>query len=182
MMKKICFVVALLACVLMSTTAMAASANKELCLAATSNSGVTSTHILSYTALSAGHVLFYGESCYTIPETNGSPGAVDCLPVHGSGIIYENKFEIAVEGVENNADFGIDVFTSGQSHFWISTETLTGTYASESTNYIEGEKFQDLDRGTVAAVKCPAVPKSELDADRRFQQLIKQLDALGNVE
>jgi len=181
-MKKICFVVALLACVLVSTTAMAASANKELCLAATSNSGVTSTHILSYTALSAGHVLFYGETCYIIPAREGAPESLDCLPVHGSGLIYENKFEIAVQGVENNADFGVDIFTSGQTHFWISTETLTGTYASESTNYIEGEKFEDLDRGTVAAVKCPAVPKSELDADKRFSQLIKQLDAMGNVE
>ncbi len=178
-MKKIYSVVALLAFALMSTTAMAA-ANKELCLSATSdNAPVTSSHTLSYTGLSNGHVLFYGDSCYAVPAAQGAPEAKDCLPVSGSGILYENKLEIAVQGVEYMADLGIGVFTSGQSHFWLSTDTMTGTYSNLSTNYLGGQSFQEFDTGTVVAVKCHAVPKSEVDADKQFDKLIKKIDMLG---
>ncbi len=182
-MKKIYLVVALLAFVLMSATAIAQKADKELCLSAYSdNADVTSTHILSYTGLSNGHVIFYGETCYVIPARVGAPESVDCLPVTGSGILYENKIEIAVQGAEYTTDFGPGIFTSGQTHFSISIPAMTGTYASLSVNYIEGEKFQEFDNGTVTAVKCPAVSKSEIDADKQFKKLIDQLDKLGNVE
>ena len=180
-MRKICSMVVLLGVVFISTAAMAESANKELCLTATSNSApVTSTHTLSYTGLSNGHVLFYGDSCYVIPAREGVAESRDCLPVSGTGILYENKLEIAVQGVEYMADLGIGVFTSGQTHFWISTQTLTGTYSALSTNYIAGQSYQEFDEGVVTAVKCHAVPKSELDADKQFKNFIKQIDVLGN--
>ncbi len=179
-MKKIYAMVALLAFVLMSATAMAGIANKELCLSTTSsNAPVTSSHTLSYTGLSNGHVLFYGNSCYTIPAREGAPESKDCLPVSGTGILYENKLEIAVQGVEYMTDLGIGIFTSGQTHFWLSTDTLTGTYSSLSTNYVGGQGFQEFDNGTVAAVKCHAVPKSEVDADKQFEKFIKNIDMLG---
>jgi hypothetical protein len=179
-MKRIHLIVALLAFVLVSTTAMAEIANKELCLSATSsNAPVTSSHTLSYTGLSNGHVLFYGDSCYVIPPMEGITGSKDCLPVSGTGILYESKLEIAVQGVEYMTDLGVGVFTSGQTHFWLSTDTLTGTYTSLAANYVGGQGFQEFDSGTVTAVKCHAVSKSETDADKQFDKFIKRIDMLG---
>src|SRR5512135_73154 len=91
--KRICFVVVLLVLVLLSATAFAQKADKELCLTSKSdNSAVTSqnTHVLSYTGLSNGHVLFYGETCYVIPAANELPESTGCLPGSGSGILSNN--------------------------------------------------------------------------------------------
>ena len=98
-MKKIYSIVALLAVVLMSTSAMAVSADKELCLFTSSSDGTATTQMtihLSYTGLSAGHVSFYGESCYIISAVGQAPEVRDCMPMFGSGILNENMLEIGV--------------------------------------------------------------------------------------
>ncbi len=187
-MKKVCFVMVLLAVALVSTTAFAqGKPNKELCLVAASNNPTVttqSTHVLSYTGLANGHVLLYGETCYIIPATPPVAEVRDCLPVFGSGILNEGKLEFALQGAEFNTESGFAIFTQGTFHMLLSIDTLTGTYASESVNYfeVEGQPLQQevFDSGTITAVKCPAVPKSELDADKQFKKLIDQLDKLGN--
>ncbi len=190
-MKKIYVVVVLLAFVLMSTTAIAQKADKELCLNATvtspppgtvGSSGFSNqrTLALSYTGLSNGHVIFYGESCYDIAAAGTEPEVKGCMPVVGSGILSEGKLEFNVQGVEYMTSYGVGVFISGQTHILLSIDTLTGTYAGESVYYIEGNRQEVFDSGTVSAVKCPAVPKSEIDADNQFKKLIDQLDKMGN--
>lgn len=186
-MEKRISVVALLVLVLIPATAFAQSSanNRELCLAAqSSNPAVTtqSTHVLSYTGLTAGHVLFYGETCYVVPANPPLPEVKDCLPVSGSGILNEGKLEFSMQGAEYNSESGFGVFTSGIFHVLLSLDTLTGTYATESVNYYQLEsgplKQEFFDTGNVTAVKCPEVSQSEREADILFQKLIRQLDAL----
>jgi len=183
-MKKICLVVSVLALVLVSTAAIAQS-NKELCLDTQSNNPAVTTqttYILSYTGLSNGHVLLYGETCYTIPANPPIPEVTDCLPVSGAGLLNEGKLEFSVQGSESNNEYGFNTFTTGIFHVLLSIDTLTGTYATESEVYYEvGEEpiqVEAFDTGTVTAVKCPAVSQSEKDADKQFEKLIKQLDSL----
>jgi hypothetical protein len=190
-MKKICFVVAVLVLVLVSTSAFAQKANKEFCLNATTTSPapggqgepVTSqrTLVLSYSDLTNGHVIFYGESCYFIPAIPPNPEVKECMPVVGSGILSKNKLEFNVQGVEYMSSYGIGVFISGQSHVLLAIDTLTGTVAGESVYYIGETRQEIFDSGTIQAVKCPAVPQSELDADKQFKKLVDQLDKLGNL-
>jgi hypothetical protein len=184
-MKKIYSIVALLALVLVSTSAMAASADKELCLFTSSSDPTTSTTtsrtlVLSYTGLNAGHVSFYGESCYIISAVGQAPEVRDCMPMFGSGILNENKLEIAVQGVEVIIDYGARVLLSGIIHVLLSIDTLTGTYAGESVYYIGGERQELFESGPMTAVKCPAVSKDEIAADKLFKKLVEQLDKLGN--
>jgi hypothetical protein len=185
-MKKVCLIIALLVVALVSTTAYGqGKADKELCLSATSNGApVTSTHILSYSDLSAGHVLFYGETCYVVPANPPIPEVKDCLPVTGSGILNEGKLEFSVQGAEYNNEYGFGVFTTGIFHVLLSLDTLTGTYATESVSYYEvvnGPLQQEsFDSGTATAVKCPAVSRSEMDADRQFRKSMDRIDRLGN--
>jgi len=184
-MKKIYLVVALLAVVLMSSSAMAVSADKELCLFTSSSDGTASTQRtihLSYTGLIAGHVSFYGESCYIISAVGEAPEVRDCMPMFGSGILNENQLEIGLQGVEVIIDYGARVLLSGAIHILLSIDTLDGTYAGESVYYIGGERQEVFESGPMTAVKCPAVTKSEIDADKQFKKLIDQLDKLGNVE
>jgi hypothetical protein len=190
-MKKLCFVVAVLVLVLVSTSAFAQKGDKELCLNATGTTPapggqgnpVTSqrTIVLSYTGLSNGHVIFYGESCYDIPAVPPNPEVKDCMPVIGSGILDSSKLEFNLQGVEYMTSFGIGVFISGQMHVLLATDTLSGTYAGDSTYYVADQRQELLDTGTIAAVKCPATSKSEADADKQFQKLIDQIDKLGNL-
>jgi hypothetical protein len=186
-MKKICYVVAVLVLVLVSTGAFAQKADKELCLITNSSNPAVTTqtnHILSYTALSNGHVLFYGETCYVVPANPPIPAVVDCLPVSGSGILNEGKLEFSVQGAEYNNEYGFGTFTSGIFHVLLSLDDLTGTYATESVTYYQvGEsptQVEFFDTGTAAAVKCPPVTKEEKDADKEFQQAIDRIDKLGN--
>ena len=55
-----------------------------------------------------GHSQFYGSSCYVVPATPGTPSTSDCAPVHGSGIVFENRFEMSLQGAENQQDFGVE--------------------------------------------------------------------------
>lgn len=185
-MKKICLVVALLAFVLVSTTATAKS-DKELCLVTQSrNPAVTtqSTHILSYTGLSNGHVVLYGETCYVVPPNPPIPEVRDCLPVSGSGILNEGKLEFSVQGAEYNDEYGFGAFTTGIFHVVLSLDTFTGTYATESVTYYVVElgeepiQLEFFDAGTASAVKCPPVSQAEKDADKLFKQMIEELDNL----
>lgn len=181
-MKKIYSIVALLALVLMSTSAIAVTADKELCLYTSSSDGTTTTQRtlhLSYTGLSAGHVSFYGESCYIISAVGEAPEVRDCMPMFGSGILNENKLEIAVQGVEVIVDYGARVLLSGVIHVLLSIDTLDGTYNGESVYYIGGERQELFESGPMTAVKCPAVSKDEIAADKLFKKLIDQLDRLG---
>ena len=105
-----------------------------------------------------GHSLFYGSSCYVVPATAGTPSTNDCAPVHGSGIVFEDKFEIALQGAENQQDFGIDVLTINNVHIWIKNlATLTGTWSGEANSYIDGgpQGARQFDKGTAAVVTCP---------------------------
>ena len=80
------------------------------------------------------------------------------MAVHGSGIVFEDKFEIALQGVENQQDFGKDVLTINNVHIWIKNlGTLTGTWSGESNTYIEDgpQGARQFDKGTAAAVTCP---------------------------
>lgn len=190
-MKKLCFVVAVLVLVLVSTSAFAQKADKELCLNAIGTTpppggqgdSVQSkrTLVLSYTGLTNGHVIFYGESCYTIPAIPPNPEVKDCMPVIGSGILANNKLEFNVQGTEYTNSYGVGVFISGQTHVLLTIDTLTGTYAGESVYYI-GDLRQELsDSGIITAEKCPTETKDEVDADKQFQKLIDQIDKLGNL-
>jgi hypothetical protein len=182
-MKKIYSIVVLLALVLMSTSAIAATADKELCLYTSSSDGTATTQRtihLSYTGLSAGHVSFYGESCYIISAVGEAPEVRDCMPMFGSGILNENMLEIGVQGVEVIVDYGARVLLSGVIHVLLSIDTLDGTYAGESVYYIGGERQELFESGPMTAVKCPAVSQSEIAADKQFKKLIDRLDRLGN--
>jgi hypothetical protein len=184
-MRKAYLIIALLALVLMSTSAIAVTADKELCLFTSSSDGTVSTQRtvhLSYTGLSAGHVSFYGESCYIIPAVGQAPEVRDCMPMFGSGILNENMLEIAVQGVEVIVDYGARVLLSGVIHVLLSIDTLDGTYAGESVYYIGGERQELFESGPMTAVKCPAVSRSETDADWQFRRLIDRIDRLGNEE
>ena len=185
-MKRICLVVTVLAMVLVSTAALAQSNSELYLVTQSSNPAVTteSTHILSFTGVSNGHVLFYGETCYVVPANPPIPEVRDCLPVSGSGILNEGELEFSVQGAEYNNEFGFGAFTTGIFHVLLSLDTLAGTFATESVTYYDiGEEpvqVEFFDTGIAAAVKCPAVPQSEKDADKQFEKLIKQLDAMGN--
>jgi hypothetical protein len=182
-MKKIYSIVVLLALVLISTSAIAATADKELCLYTSSSDGTATTQrtlVLSYTGLSAGHVSFYGESCYIISAVGEAPEVRDCMPMFGSGILNENMLEIAVQGVEVIIDYGARVLLSGVIHILLSIDTLDGTYAGESVYYIGGERQELFESGPMTAVKCPAVSRSEIDADMQFRRSMDRIDRLGN--
>lgn len=140
MVKRICSIIAFLAMVLMLTAAIAQTADREMCLSAKpGNADITTIPAVSHTEVSNGHVISHGGTCYNIPAAPGASTSVDCLPEHGSVILRGDKIEVAVQGIECTTDFGPNVFTSGQTHFWISTDTMTGAYASQSFN-----SFSDL--------------------------------------
>jgi len=161
--------------VFLSTNGYAGNTEQEFCLEAASPlTNVTHHLTLSFTGLKNGHVLLYGASCYDL-----LPVTSDCVPVEGTAILFENKLEMVMHGAENQADFGVDVFLTGNTHFWIDDLTqLTGTWASESITYIEGgpQGLQEFDKGTVKAVSCPAVTEAEKQADNEFANIFKALD------
>ena len=181
-MKKIYSIIVLLALVLMSTTAMAASADKELCLAATIDTTPSSerTLILSYSDLSNGHVIFYGESCYIIAAVGEQPEVRECMPVFGSGILYGDNLEFAVQGVEVIVEYGARVLLSGAIHVLLPIDTLSGTFSGESVYYIGGVRQEVFESGLMDAVKCPRETRREERADQRFERAIKRLDKLGD--
>ena len=184
-MKKIYSIVALLAVVLISTSAMAVPADKELCLftsvpATDSTPSSERTLTLTYTGLDDGHVIFYGESCYIIGAIGQQEEVRDCMPVFGSGILYEDILEIGLQGVEAIVKYGARVLLSGTTHIWLSTNTLDGTLTGESVYYIGGERQEVYEFLPIAAVKCPAISQQEIAADKKFKKLIEQLDKLGN--
>jgi hypothetical protein len=105
-----------------------------------------------------GHSLFYGSSCYVVPATPGTPSTSDCAPVHGSGIVFEDRFEMSLQGAENQQDFGVDVLTINNVHIWIKNlANLTGTWSGEANSYIDGgpQGVRQFDKCTAAAVTCP---------------------------
>jgi hypothetical protein len=101
--------------------------------------------------------LFYGAACYVIPAGTGT-ASDDCVAVNGSGLVFENRFEISLHGVENQQDFGHDILTISNTHIWIKNlSNLTGTWSAESSTYIEGgpQGLRQFDKGAAAAVTCP---------------------------
>ncbi len=186
-MKKIYSIIVLLALVLMSTAAMAVSTNNELCLVAFTEATETTpsterTLILSYAGLTNGHVIFYGESCIIIAAVGLAPEVRNCMPVFGSGILYDDNLEIAVQGVETIVEYGARVLLSGVIHVLLPIDTLDGTYSGESVYYIGGQRQELFESGEMSAVKCPRETRREERADRRFEKAIKRLDKLGNED
>ncbi len=177
-MKKFTAIIGLSVFAFCATTQVMAE-NKELCLKISSTgSQSTGTMTLSYAGLKAGHVQVYGDSCYVIPPANGLPEAKDCMPVQGSGILYENKIELGVTGIEKQADLGIENYASIFNHISLSLDTLTGTLASETVAYSAGQPtpVEFFSTATVEAVTCPAVTDAEVEADKKFRQAVKLLD------
>ncbi len=185
-MKKACIVVAVLVLILVSTSAFAGKTDKQFCFIGTSDNpkvpGTSHKTILSYSDLSNGHVLFYGETCYVIPPANGSPEAVGCLPMTGSGILNEGKVELFLQGAESTTELGFHLLETFTMHVLLSMNTKTGRYANEVVDIVEGERIEVFDTGTTIAVKCPAPTQSELDSDKQFESMIKELDAMGNED
>ncbi len=183
-MKKACIVVAVLVLALVSTSAFAGKTDKQFCFSGISDnpkvSGTTHETILSYSDLSNGHVLFYGETCYVIPASNGEPAAADCLPMTGSGILDNGKLEFLIQGAESTTAFGFLLLETFTMHVVVSMDTKTGTYAMEVVDNFEGQRQEIFDTGTSVAVKCPAPTKTKLDAEKQFESMIKELDAMGN--
>ena len=146
-------------------SADAAESKGVFCMDVTSSlTGVVFKLNLNYTLNSIefgsarGHSLFYGSSCYVVPATSGTAVASDCAPVHGSGIVFENRFEMSLQGAENQQDFGVDVLTINNVHIWIKNlVNLTGTWSGEANSYIDGgpQGVRQFDKGTAAAVTCP---------------------------
>jgi hypothetical protein len=177
-MKKSTTIVGLLMFALCAPT-QAMADNNELCLRASSPATQsTNTMTLSYSGLKAGHVQVYGDSCYIIPAANGLPESRDCMPVHGNGILHENKIELAVLGIEKQADLGIENYASILTHISLSLDTLTGTLANETVAYSAGQPtpVEFFGTATVEAVTCPAVTADEEAADKKFRQAVKRLD------
>lgn len=175
-MKKFTAPIELSAFALGTTQAMAD--NNELCLKASSaGTQSTTTMTLSYSGLKAGHVQVYGDSCYVIPPANGLPEAKDCMPVQGSGILYEDKIELGVLGIDKLADLGVENYASNLSHISLSLDTLTGTLTSETVAYTAGQPqpVEFFATATVEAVTCPAVTDEETAADKKFRQAVKRL-------
>ena len=122
-----------------SSSADADETKGVVCMQVTSElTGIVHTLTSNYTlnpipfGIARGHAFFYGASCYVIPAGTGSPATDDCVAVHGSGIVFENKFEVSLQGVENQQDFGHDILTISNIHIWITNlSTLTGTWAGE---------------------------------------------------
>jgi hypothetical protein len=168
-------VLALTTFVLLSTNGYAGNAEREFCLdAASTLSNVTHHLSLSFSGLKNGHVLLYGSSCYEL-----LPSTADCVAVSGTAILFENKLEMTVHGTETQSDLGVDVFLSGNTHFWIDDlYLLAGTWASESLVFIEGgpQAQQQFDKGLVKAVSCPRATDAEKQADNEFANLIRALD------
>jgi len=146
-------------------SADAAESKGVFCMDVTSSlTGVVFKLNLNYTLNSIefggarGHSLFYGSSCYVVPATGTTPSTSDCAPVHGSGIVFEDRFEMSLQGSENQQDFGIDVLTINNVHIWIKNlANLTGTWSGEANSYIEGgpQGQRQFDKATAAAVQCP---------------------------
>ena len=186
-MRKIYSIIVLLALVLTSSVAMAASTNNELCLVATTEPtdtmpGTERTLILSFAGLTNGHVIFYGESCVIIAAVGEQPEVRNCMPVFGSGILFDDNLEIAVQGVEVLVEYGARVLLSGTIHVLLPIDTLDGTYNGESVFYIGGERQEIFESGEMKAVKCPRETRREQRADRRFERAIRRLDKLGNED
>jgi hypothetical protein len=159
---------------------IASGADRELCLQVTSAiSNITHTLTLTYSGLRDGHVLLYGDGCYVIPAGNGNAESADCLPLLGSGVLHEDKLEVAVQGIETQGDFGRNIFTSSQTHIWLKLSDLTGTWVAESLTLIENgdpKGHQQFDKGAAKAVRCLPVTDAAKEADKRFKDLVKRLD------
>lgn len=166
---------------LFATGNIAKGDDRELCMEVTSAvTNIKHTLTLSYSGLRDGHVLLYGDGCYVIPAGNGNAESADCLPLFGSGVLHEDKLEVVVHGTETQADFGKNIFTTSQTHIWLNLTTLVGTWTAESLTLIEGgdpKGHQQFDKGAAKALPCLPVTNAAKEADRRFKELIKRLDA-----
>lgn len=157
----------------------------ELCLDMEANNatGGTLHYFLSLTVsnLSRGHVQLSGSDCYANQGPAPLPRQEECLPVVGSGILYENKLEVTILGTDNNADLGVDLFTTAIYHLSMDLDTYSGTIAGDLEHKVitnDGQDFQQYQTGTVKAVACPKQSKSELAEDRKFKNAINAMTKL----
>jgi hypothetical protein len=180
--RKIRWILAVSTFVLLSTGGNAAGNQGKFCLELTSNIlGVHHRVNVNYSDLKDGHVLVYGESCYTIGLPGG--GSVsDCAPVNGSSIVQEGRrrgslervpmLEIELHAAEHHELFDHTTTTTSGTHIWIDNlADLTGTWAAQSVTSVEGvvQGLFQFDAGTVAGVPCP--PKT--DEDKESEQILK---------
>lgn len=174
-MNKFIFLSALL----VSTYSSAA----ELCLdmEANNTTGAPIPYFLtlSVSNLNKGHVQFTGSDCYRNQGPAPAPLIEECLPVVGSGILYEDKLEVTIIGSDNMADLGVDLLTTALYHMSINLDTHEGTIAGDLEHkVIGGSDYQQYQTGTVRAVACPKQTKVEQEEDKRFKKAINAMTKL----
>lgn len=131
------------------------SINQEICLKlASAATGTSETISVSYTNVYKGRFLFFGEACYGFVY-NGITVA-DCNPVHGSGIIRNNSIQISLLETSDSVALGVEDFARETFHLMLSTDTLSGTFASETVAYVNhtSTPVQLFSNGTVTRTAC----------------------------
>jgi len=160
---------------LIANQSIAGISTGKFCIAATSaNTGITHFMSLNYTwQLDNNHILLYGDGFYIIDTTSQ-----DRVAVHGSGIFYENKFELVLQAVENQRDYGHDVFTSSNTHIWVEDlEKLTGTWSAESLTFVnEAGAYQQFDKGTVQVINCEPANEAMMTNNKKIADFLQRLD------
>lgn len=155
----------------------------ELCLEMEANnaSGAPIPYFLtlSVSNIDRGHVQLTGSDCYRNQGPAPAPLIEECLPVMGSGILYEDRLEVTMAGSDNNADLGIDLLTTAVYHMSIDLNSYSGTIAGDLEHkVINGSDYQQYQTGTVKAVACPKPTKIELAEDRKFKKAIESMTRL----
>ncbi len=157
----------------------------ELCLEIEANnaSGAPIPYFLtlSVSNLNKGHVQLTGSDCYRNQGPAPAPLIKECLPVLGSGILYEDKLEASIAGSDYMADLGVNLLTTALYHLSINLDTYTGTIAGDLEHKVlpsQGSDYQQYQTGTVKAVACPAQTPAELAEDRKFKRAINAMTRL----
>lgn len=188
--RKLPWILAASTVVLLSTSGHAAANQGRICFELTSNViGVHHQVNVNYTALKDGHVLVYGEACYTITRPGGAIS--DCAPVSGSGIIQAGRIpgslerapmlEIELGATEHHELFDHATTTTSGTHIWIQDlAQLTGTWAAQSHTSVEGvvEGLFQFDAGTARGVPCADKTAEDKESEKLLKDTLKKLEKL----
>jgi len=177
-MKKSKWLICLIGFVcILSSTLVQALPNNQFCFTSIPDESPTrSIYMLSYTGLQNGHMVISGELCYSFPPYDPvDPNSNDCLPLVGSGILFENMIEIITQSAEFSSESGVDTFFSGTAHLWVDTSSFTGDYNRHGDAWIGGVLYEYYEHGTVEPLQCPVRPGEAVN-DRNFKKAIQDFD------
>jgi len=154
-----------------------AKLDNQFCFTSIPEESPTRTiYMLSYTGLQNGHMVLAGEVCYSFPPYDPvDPNSNDCLPVIGSGILFEDQIEIITQSAEFSRESGVDIYFSGTAHLWVDISSFTGEYNRHGDAWIGGVLYEYYEHGTLEPLKCP-VRTGEAENDRKFKAAIRDFD------